>query len=88
MRYSLKQTDSNKMEWYTGTFSCFGLKSSSDKKRRSANLTPTICLQNVKNENGDIVADHLWFNYTSPFYSQGKVHPGDSFTFSQILSII
>lgn len=69
MRYSLKQTDSNKMEWYTGTFSCFGLKSSSDKKRRSANLTPTICLQNVKNENGDIVADHLWFNlFSLKFY--------------------
>ena len=42
---------------------------------------PTILLQNIKDEFGVILTDHLWFNYTKEFQELGKLRKGDEIQF-------
>jgi hypothetical protein len=57
---------------YNATVERFGTKSS------FGHLTPTILLRNIKDENKEIITDHVWF-------TQGKwckeLKPGDNFNF-------
>lgn len=69
-----------KIKTYTATFSCLGLKQVEGKKRKPT-ITPTICLDNIRDEQGNRVANHLWFNYTAPFYTNGELEVGDKLIF-------
>ena len=37
---------------------------------------PTLLLQNIKDENGKLLCDHLWFNYTKGFEKLGELKEG------------
>ena len=49
---------------FIGTFKRFG-----KKRDYNGNIVLTVLLINVKDENGEFVADHLWFNYTKRFHN-------------------
>lgn len=44
--------------------------------------SPTILLTKIKNSDGKVLADHLWFNYTKGFYSLGQLEQGDVIQFN------
>jgi len=46
---------------FTGTFERFGVKNG------WAGVEKTVLLKDIKNKNGDIISDHLWFNFTKGF---------------------
>lgn len=69
---------------FTGTFDRLGLKMSQGNGRGNHRYTPTICLKNIIDEQGKLVADHLWFNYSSSFLKVGELHPQDRIEFTAI----
>ena len=42
---------------------------------------PTLLLCNIKNMDGQIISDHLWFNYTKRFDDLGELRQGDVLRF-------
>lgn len=50
-------------------------------------LSPTICLKNITDTNGELVADHMWFNYSSNFRKLGELHEGDKLTFKSSVKV-
>lgn len=61
---------------FTGTFIRKGMKNG------YKGPLETILLGNIRNENGDILTDHLWFNMTKGFKSLGKLEEGDIIQFN------
>ena len=49
---------------FFGTFERFGTK-----RGWKGRLEQTVLLLNIKDDNGSVVTDHLWFNYTKGFSS-------------------
>lgn len=43
---------------------------------------PTILLKDIKNKEGVLLTDHLWFNYTKQFKALGKLNEGDLIQFN------
>jgi phage tail tube protein FII len=58
---------------YTGVYNRHGTKQGS---------LLTIMLIDIKDANGKIVANHLWFNLTDRFKSLGKLKQGDQLRFT------
>lgn len=60
MRQQLREIDGQR-QTFTGTFDRFGTKNS------YGYIKYTILLKDIKDINGEVVADHLWFNLTKEF---------------------
>ena len=73
----------NEYAEYTAEFERVGFKTvmSAYKKTHYTRHIPTICLSNIKDSNGALIADHIWFNYTYDFSQYGELKPGDLFSF-------
>lgn len=68
---------------YTAEFDRVGFKSTMYHyvKTRYISKVVTICLKNIRDESGNLVADHNWFNYTYDFSKYGELAAGDTFSF-------
>ena len=75
MREKLKERNHSR-ERFKGQFQKFGIKSSYRGPPKQ-----TILFLDIKNSQGEIVTDHLWFNYTKGFKNLGELHPGDIIAF-------
>lgn len=63
MRIELKNIGDKERHTFTGEFGRFGEKPA----YKSPIPDVTVLLLHVKDETGNIVTDHLWFNYTKGF---------------------
>lgn len=68
MRRELAKKE-NERARFTGSFVRFGTKNGWH------DLEKTILLRNIRYTNGEVVADHLWFNYTKGFESADLEKP-------------
>ena len=73
MRTELKKINKIRTT-FTGTFERFGTKSGYHGPET------TVLIKGVKDSNGKIVADHLWFNYTKGF-EDANLSEGDTVQF-------
>ncbi len=62
---------------FSGTFKRCG-----EKRGFNGYFEPTILLVNIRDINGTIVSDHLWFNYTKGFKELGEINIGDIIQFN------
>jgi hypothetical protein len=69
MRKELK-----KINDYRGTF--YGEFVRKGYKKGWRGTLPTILLKNIRDENGKLMCDHLWFNYTKGFEALGELEEG------------
>lgn len=76
MREKLEEIGSEKRFEYTSTFQKFGIKSGYKSS------LPTFIVTNVKDNNGRLITDHLWLNFTTVFNQFGWLQPGDIVKFS------
>ena len=53
-----------------------------DRKNGYKGPVPTVLLKDVKNVEGKVLTDHLWFNYTKGFQSLGELKEGDIVQFN------
>lgn len=60
---------------FTGTFERYG-----EKSGWQGRMDKTILLKDVKNQRGEVVCDHLWFNYTKAI-AKLNLAPGDIVVF-------
>lgn len=79
MRTSLQGLDGKRVSmtavfWKYGTF------------RGRGCVARTILLKNIRDEQGNILADHVWINYTAGFDSVGVFRPGDVVKFTAQVS--
>jgi hypothetical protein len=68
----------NERDIFTGIFIRFGTKNGYKHKE------PTVLLQDIQDKTGEIVTDHLWFNYTKLFkqlWESDNLHPGNIIEF-------
>ncbi len=79
MRNKLKKIGKEHRHIFTGEFSRFGLKNGYMGQQK------TILLVNIKDEEGNIVTDHLWFNDTKGF-QKINLKQGDIVKFSARVS--
>ena len=70
MRKKLKEIGSQDRHTFTGIFIRTGWKSGYKGDLQ------TVLLQDVKDSNGEVITDHLWFNLTKGFQS-ADLHEGD-----------
>lgn len=61
MRKELDEIGSETRGTFYGTFERFGIKNGYRGTEK------TVLLKNIKNEDGIVVTDHLWFNFTKGF---------------------
>jgi hypothetical protein len=71
MRQELKKIDEQRA-LFRGAFSKYGLKSG-----YRGYSTETILLVNIRDDNGNLICDHLWFNMTKGFEQLGMLKEGD-----------
>jgi hypothetical protein len=77
MRKELEKiSDTNMRARFTGVFERYGVK-----RGWRGQEEETILLKNIKDEDGNIIADHLWFNHTLGFWSLGELTRGDVISF-------
>lgn len=74
MREKLKEIK-NQRKKFRGIIAGFGTK-----RGWKGRVLKTILLRDVRNENGDIVTDHLWFNWTRGFEMEA-IKEGDKVEF-------
>lgn len=79
MRKQLRQVGSDERHTYKGTFVREGIKNGYKGIER------TILLADVTDQEGTIVTDHLWFNYTKGF-RDANLEPGDIVEFTARVS--
>lgn len=84
----LKHTDRKALETYmetrgifTGTFVRTGWKNGYKEPLQ------TILLVNIKNDKGQVLCDHLWFNYTKGFEKCEPLFEGDILEFHARTSV-
>jgi hypothetical protein len=75
MRKELKKIDEER-DPFTGIFKKYGLKSG-----YKGSSSETILLVGIRNREGLLVADHLWFNLTKGFEKLGNLKEGDPIGF-------
>lgn len=61
---------------YTADFSEVGVRGS------QGIVNPTLCFKNVRDEEGNLIAKHMWFNYSTDFRKLGELQEGDTVSFS------
>lgn len=69
----------NQREVFTGVFIQFGTK------RGYRHQETTVLLINIKDKDGNLMTDHLWFNYTKLFkrlWEEEKLHTGNIIEFN------
>ena len=71
LRQELQKIDQQR-ELFRGVFKKYGLKSG----YRGAS-TETILLVTIRDEDGKLICDHLWFNMTKGFAQLGTLKEGD-----------
>jgi len=76
MRAKLQAIGNDHRETFTGEFIRFG-----EKRGWKGNTELTVLLSNIKDKNGQLITDHLWFNYTKGF-KQLCMNPGDIIQFN------
>jgi len=74
MRKKLKQINGERRT-FRGTFECFGTKNG-----WKGEIVPTVLLVNITTPDGELLADHLWFNLTKQFKAL-DLQPGDMIEF-------
>ena len=76
MRNELKRLGNKQRYSFIGQFERVGYKNS------YRTFAPTLLLKNVKlAETGQLITDHLWFNYTKGFLKLGELQKDDLITF-------
>lgn len=58
-------------EEYTADFSAVGVRGS------RGIVNPTICFKNIRDEDNNLIAKHMWFNYSTEFRKLGELCEGD-----------
>lgn len=79
MREELAKIDNIRAK-FTGEFEKFG------EKNNFWGSNKTILLKYIKNLDGKIVTDHLWFMYTKNFQKLGELNTGDIIEFEARVS--
>ncbi len=79
MRKILKDKGNEKRYTYTGTFVREGRKNGYKGTER------TLLFKNVKDSEGNLITEHLWFNYTKGF-EKANLNEGDIVEFSARVS--
>ena len=74
MRQALKIIGNEERHMFYGTFSRYGIKNG------YRGTLKTVLLIDVKNENKQLVTNHLWFNFTKGF-EKLNLQPGDKVKF-------
>lgn len=67
----------NKRDTFRGTFKKMGYKNIF-----KGTPLPTLLLMNITDCNNNIIADHMWFNYTKLFGNLGELNSGDIIQFN------
>lgn len=75
MRQALKKIDEQR-ELFRGVFQKYGLKSG-----YKGHSTETILLVDIRDCDGNLICDHLWFNMTKGFEQLGALRKGDVIQF-------
>jgi hypothetical protein len=75
MRKELSKIE-NERSSFIGTFKRYGTKTN-----YKGFPEKTILLINIKNIEGKVVSDHLWFNFTKQFEKLGELKEGDMVSF-------
>jgi len=75
LRQELKKIDQQR-ELFRGTFKKYGLKTG-----YKGASTETILLVDLRDDNGNLICDHLWFNMTKGFEQLGTLREGDMVQF-------
>ena len=75
MRAALKKIEEQR-EAFIGVFSKYGLKTN-----YRGSSTETLLLLQIRDQSGDFVCDHLWFNLTKGFAELGTLKQGDRIRF-------
>jgi len=75
MRTALKKIEEQR-EAFTGVFSKYGLKTNF-----RGPSTETLLLVHIRDQQGQLIGDHLWFNLTKGFEQLGQLKPGDPIRF-------
>lgn len=75
MRQELKQKDDQR-DVFTGVFKKYGVKSS-----YRGPSSETLLLVEVREADGTLITDHLWFNLTKGFEKLGMLKEGDRVRF-------
>lgn len=78
-RVNLMKKGNNKRYRFSGTFEKYGFKYTDRYRTHAAG---TVLLIDIKDEDGIVVTDHLWFNLTKGFRSLGILSPGDVISFN------
>lgn len=81
MRDALKQIGNKERGTYVGVVSRLGYKTGYNGHGK-----PTFLIINLTDINGNLVADHLWINYTKQFQSLGILATGDEVQFNARVS--
>lgn len=71
MRVELKKIE-NRRDKFHGVFEKYGSKSNWKGYQET-----TVLMKDIKDTNGKIVSDHLWFNLTKGFEKLGQINSGD-----------
>lgn len=66
----------NERELFSGIFSRYGNKTGFTGK-----LLKTVLLENITDNKGEVLCDHLWFNLTKGFKLLGELKYGDKIEF-------
>ena len=74
MREKLKEQEGER-NIFTGEFERYGWKSGYKYPLK------TVLLLNIKNESGELITEHLWFNFTKGFEKLGELKKGDIIKF-------
>ncbi|MBN9385342.1 MAG: hypothetical protein J0H74_31585 [Chitinophagaceae bacterium] len=75
MRQELKKIDEQR-ELFRGGFKKYGLKSG-----YKGHSMETVLLVDIRDGNGNLICDHLWFNMTKGFEQLGALREGDMIQF-------
>jgi hypothetical protein len=71
LRTELKKLDEQR-ELFSGVFKKYGIRSG-----YKGASTETILLTTIRNGDGNLISDHLWFNMTKGFEQLGTLKEGD-----------
>lgn len=80
MRESLKN-GTDELQTFTASFDHLALKRIDRIEKGHRKLTPTICLKNLRDEEGNLVSDHVWLNYDTAFRKLGILQKNDQILF-------
>lgn len=79
MRHELKKIGKAERHTFTGIFERTGYKTA--YHHLNPIYSPTLLLTEIRDLNGKLIADHLWFNYTKSFLKLGQLLRGDIIQF-------